>query len=178
MTKITYLYLVLLIGTLSCPLVSFAQLTVMNNFKRGIFLEVGGNSVGYSVNVEQKLVNNPAIAMTARFGLGGTFVDWYAPLGLQILFLTGKHHLVISPTVTVRVELRESFSLERSDTFLHLNTGVGYRFQSRNSRVYAQGQLVPGFQLDPTSSQLSETVPIFQIRIGVAVGVYFEYAKR
>lgn len=153
------------------PVLGLAQLRVLNNYKRGIFLEAGGNSVGYSLNFEQKLVNNPAVGISGRIGFGATSVDLYVPAGIQLVLFRGMHHLVISPTATARMELIGPFDFERSDTFLHLNAGIGYRFQKRAVPVFAQAQFVPGFQLDPTATQVTETPPVFQPRIGAVIGL-------
>ncbi|MCI4670613.1 MAG: hypothetical protein MRZ79_20935 [Bacteroidia bacterium] len=162
------IFISLMLGT---AMAANAQSRVLANYQRGIFLEAAGNSVGYSLNLEQTLANRVEAGLTARLGFGATSLDWYLPIGIQAVFLKGNHHLVISPTATARMKFITPFDFNDTDTFLHLQAGIGYRFQSRNSRIFGQLQFVPGFMLDPTSSQLSETRPEYQSRLGGALGI-------
>jgi len=162
------IYLFFAFGLLS---LSKGQGRLLTNYQRGIFLEAGASSVGYSLNIEQVVFHRSNFAATLRLGGGATSVDAYVPLGFHLIFLEGKHHLLLAPTATVRVEMKAPFEVNNTDTFLHLQGGIGYRFQSHNSRIFVQALFSPGFMLDPTRTQITEEDPVFQTRVGAALGI-------
>ncbi len=144
-----------------------------NTYRQGIVLEGGGSAVGWALSYEQSVVANSSFTWTARAGAGLSQMNLYLPIVTQVNFLSGEHHPVAGLSGTLRINTPDPyrfFDTRVSDTYLHLGVVLGYRWQSRRNRLFAQLHIVPGAQLDPTPNTVSSTDPIREIRGGAILG--------
>jgi len=147
-----------------------AQPNVLGNYKNRIFAEVAGTSIGYSFNLEKIFLNRRTYSLATRAGIGATPNDVYIPAGVEAFFFSGFHHLIVMPTVAVHVVMSERYSFTNTDTFLEVNAGIGYRYQSPSTPVFFQVVYTPSVEFDPTSIQFTEAEPVYRGRFGLGVG--------
>ncbi|MEO0898350.1 MAG: hypothetical protein AAFY71_18195 [Bacteroidota bacterium] len=161
------LMLFLLLGSKTC----LCQRGPLANYHEGIFFEVSGTSIGYSLSYERVFVNRPDVTLASRIGGGLTSKDVYIPIGMEAFFLSGNHHIILAPTATIHVATNRRWDFfEQSDTFLNLILGMGYRYQSRGSRAFFQVLFAPAAIFDPTPSQFTEAPPELIGRWGLGLG--------
>ncbi|MCB0838815.1 MAG: hypothetical protein KDE26_15015 [Bacteroidetes bacterium] len=145
----------------------FSQQLKTNAF----FLELGGISPQYSINYEKIFAQNRSIALASRMGASFTRSTASIPVGISLITVPGIHHLQFTVGVTPFVDAYDSFTIQGSDTYLYLDSGLGYRFE--NSRIPFFGFVTanPLLKLDPTvDSLLGNNDEEFIFSVGVAFG--------
>ena len=149
------------------PSSAFSQDLLTNAF----FLEVGGISPQFSINYEKIFAQNRSLALATRMGFSITRTTVAAPVGISIITVPGSHHLQLTVGATPLVQDYNSFSIQGSDTFLYLDSGVGYRFQQRDFPFFGFVTVNPLLKLDPTvDSFFGNNDQEFIFQIGVAAG--------
>lgn len=143
--------------------------------RSALLIEVGGTSIGYSLSYQHNLWQGPRMRWSLRAGGGLLPQRLYLPMATEVAWGRVHHHAVLGlgATVEVQAERRWAFRAQNSDSYLRLNALVGYRWQSLRDRFFVQAHLVPGLELDPSSTQLTHVPPVGRWTAGVLLGYRF-----
>lgn len=123
--------------------------------KNSIQADVGGHGIYYSLNYERVFVNRN-VYKTA-FQLGTSYYppstgirDIWIPIGINEIFLQGKHHLEAGLGYLPVIEASRNLQgVAREWFWSHLALGrAGYRFQKPEGRLILRVAFTPVLELD------------------------------
>ena len=124
-------------------LLAFALVTFFSNtassqdlLQNAFFLEVGGISPQYSINYEKIFAQNKSVAIATRMGFSINRTFLAVPVGITLITVPGMHHVQVTVGVTPQIEDYNSLSIQGSDTYLYIDSGVGYRFEKRRFPLF------------------------------------------
>jgi hypothetical protein len=159
----------LIVVTFSLVLIYGAGFS-QNDFRNGIFLEIGGNGYMGSINYERKSSNG----ITGRIGF--YFIN---PKDLIVLPLTvgkvfGKknHHIEIAGGFSFGRNSDELINrISSTRKFVYLTGFVGYRYEKVNNRIFFRAGFTPLWELYDNFS--NKNPGLFYPWGGVSCGLRF-----
>ncbi|WP_207432032.1 hypothetical protein [Sabulibacter ruber] len=119
-----------------------------------VFLEIGGNSLVYSLNYDRILVNKPTFKLAGRIGgmylkntgiiENGGYHMYSFPLELSYLHGKGNHHLEIG--VGVNPSIEKQFDFDRTNYSIFPLVRLGYRYQRSDGGLFFKAGFTPIIQ--------------------------------
>lgn len=158
-----------LLLTLSMGLVSAQE--NFPRFRQAVFIEAGGLSPFYSINLEKILTEGKVLSYALRGGVAYLPEKTVsAPLGMHIFTTGGDHHFQLTAGLTPFGQDILTFSLQESDTYLFIGTGPGYRYQKSGNHLVFMAGILPMVKLDPSKNGLIGPDPRFIFSGNLALG--------
>jgi hypothetical protein len=145
--------LTLICISLLLSLKGFSQEESNNNNRLGIFLDIGGNSGGYSVNTEYNLFQADQYQLNARLGFGYLTVREVnfisIPFGINCLIGKQKHHIEIGTGASYIKGLRYlniqigNSNKYYSDEAIYFVPSIGYRYDKYKKGLFFKAYYSP-----------------------------------
>lgn len=146
-----------------------------NYRKNSLFVELGGISPFYSINLDHIFFQRESVMLSYRIGVSVLPRSFSIPLGVNIITGRSKHHAVFTLAGSFYVE--EPFTIfneqEKTDKMVIFSVGGGYRYQKPEGGFFFTIGLAPLLLLDPPSDDFWNMDMKFYPSGNVGVGFSF-----
>jgi len=129
----------------------------------------------YSVNYDHIFHTNGKLSYSYRIGVSVLKDAFAVPLGIHLFTGAGSSHAEFSFTLIPYVDHSASFlgSNDKSDKYLYVEPGIGYRYQQPGGGLFLRAAVTPILFLDPPSDDFWNMDP--KIYAGGNIGIGYTF---
>jgi hypothetical protein len=148
--------------------------------KNTLYADFASKDVYYSINYDRVFHSGEKLNWSYRIGASILKNAFAVPLGLQVFTAGNKSHAEFSLTLIPYVDHSSSFlnTTDKSDKYIYVEPGIGYRYQERNGGLFFKAVFTPIIFLDPPSDDFWNMDPKFYAGGNVSLGFTFPSRKK